>query len=156
MATTYSESAGGLESLSYFYNCTSGFVTYKNSSSSCAYVDLDQRLNLAELLAMVRDPEGFINSYAGLVKLPFAGDRWFNQFILTLPTAQGIMYENLFFDEEDASLRYIYFEHDPETVYAIENGMVPQIFTDADFEEFTQCASSEQPPIQQIARIAIF
>ena len=103
MTTYLSADDQTLETFSLFSNCTSGYVTFINQSQ-CSYADMGQQMNLSEYLAQIRDPDEHINMYAGRVKLPYAGDIWLNQFILSIWTNNGMVYENLFFGEDDGQL----------------------------------------------------
>ena len=141
VVSTLSDDGQSLQNLSFFYNCSSGIVTYNVfETNQCFYTDLQQTVDLQQYIKMVNDPNEHINFYAGRVRLPYA-EEWLNQFILYISTPQGMIYENMFFSEEDNQLKYIYLESDQDTVYKTE-GLVEQIFTDEDFAGYEICDQS--------------
>ena len=87
-------------------------------------------------MAQIRDPNGHINFYSGVVRLPYyEGD--LHQFMIYWYTGDGIIYQNLFFGVDDLKLKFAYYENDT-LVYKLSNeGIKEKTFNDQDFTGFT-------------------
>ena len=154
VTNTLSKDQQTMEKFSIFANLSTGQVTFIGKEQ-CNNMDINHTISLSDLLAEIRDPEGFITTYVGRVQLPYAGDIWFNQFSLSLLTASGIVFENIFFGEDDGEFKYFNYEMDPDTVYKA-SGMIPQTFTDEDFENYTTCNSPSETTPLSTATLALY
>jgi len=107
-------------------------------SQNCSTLDVHLILPLKQFMALIRNPNGKINFYSGVVRLPYYEGE-LHQFMIWLPTASGMIYENLFFGVDDLKLKYIYFDNDPFVYKLSPEGMKERTFNDQDFNGFNQC-----------------
>lgn len=136
-----------MERSSYFYDASTGMTTNQFNlgtlAQNCSNKDVQLILPLKQFIAEIKNPDGKINFYSGVVRLPYY-DGELHQFMLWLTTGSGMVYENLFFGVDDLKLKYIYFENDPFVYKLSPEGMQERTFTDQDFNGFDKCPSSSQ------------
>ena len=120
------------EQSDFYFNATIGYILYQDhAEKKCSVVEYPQ-VDFSELIEKANDPNGGINQYLGLVKLPFF-DEDLHKFTLTQP---GDRQQDMYFIQGSLELKYVMI-HDYPLIIALDSpGVVPKKWTDSDFKPY--------------------